>query len=246
LLKNRMLLEYGELGWLAVNVRGCTATVSYSLARPTPPMIALSDPCDVVAGRRGLVTALNVYRGTAAVRPAQPVLAGDLLISSAVPVGDPARGEVRWHTVHARGEIFARTEYEVVVKSASETAEKRYTGEKRTLWYLTVGKKRVDLWKGGGKGMAGCDIIVSEYELAPGLALGRETRLGYDAAARRSGGEELRRLAGAARRLIELSGDRVSVTAASVADLSSEDAAAVRFSCECVEQIGVSAPPAAP
>ena len=238
-LKNMMLLAEDRLGWLAVNVEGSTAKVSYSLKTMTPELIAKKDPCDITASKAGIIKAVNVYKGTAKVSVGETVLPGDTLVSGTVKIGNDYSEEIIYRAVHSRGEIYARTWYEIKGYSASLCREKIYSGKNRSLWYIKIGEKRINLSLGYGNRPVDCDIIIKEYDLGFGMLLCRENCSEYETSAAEFGPDEAERICGAIPEILLLSMDdgRISASSCSVEKL--EDAFCAVFCGECVEQIGV-------
>lgn len=87
-LADGLLREMPALSWAAVNVDSCKAVVEVREAIARPEILDTQTPSNVVAGEDGVLTALEVFSGTAALPVGSAVLKGDLLISGVVENAD--------------------------------------------------------------------------------------------------------------------------------------------------------------
>ena len=136
-LRNHVLLELGDISWLSVNVKGCTAHVQVVERRRPPEIVDRSRPANVVAARDGLVTKLEALDGRALVAAGAVVTRGQLLISG---VSDSHSDGVRF--MRGSGRVYARTWYTLSVLVPLTTAEKTGEGETARRVALDVGKQR--------------------------------------------------------------------------------------------------------
>lgn len=114
--------RYPEVAWFRAYVSNVTLTVECTQGVPAPALPS-ETPADLYAARDGVVQAVEVYAGTAVVKPGDAVLAGQLLI----------RGQERGRDgellpVCARGRVVARCWEEATVRIPLEAAESRETG----------------------------------------------------------------------------------------------------------------------
>lgn len=114
--------RYPEVAWFRVFVNNVTLTVECTQGVPPPPL-PVSEPCDLFAVRDGVVQAVEVYAGTAAVQPGDPVRKGQLVI----------RGEERGEDgavlpVAARGRVIARCWQQTTVRVPMQEMQSRETG----------------------------------------------------------------------------------------------------------------------
>lgn len=68
-----------DVTWLAVNLEGTVATVEVEETNPGEAPLQGNAPSDLVAARDGLVLAVEIIKGRAAVKPGEGVAAGSLL-----------------------------------------------------------------------------------------------------------------------------------------------------------------------
>ncbi len=237
-IKNSVLLSDDRLGWFAVNLSGCTARVSYSLKRLQPELIAIEEPCDVVATKPGVIKLVNTYSGTPCVTSGQTVMPGDVLISSKLGIGSNRSDEITYRYVHARGEVWGRTWYDLTAYSPEEAREKVFTGKIKRKVYLKIGNRRINLGFGYGNHGGDCDIILKDYALGFNAFLCiEENRLFMSDGILLPESEE-DRLSEGLTAVLCLSMDSGRISAFEVGPVLAEDAYCVRLNAECVEQIG--------
>ena len=239
-LRNSALLRMEELIWLSVNVQGCRAEVQVRERTPAPPIRDLSQGCDIVADQAGLITSVRVYSGSGLVQPGQTVDAGDVLISGQLSsLLDQTR------TVHALGEIQARTWYTLKAQIPLEYQEKSYTGEKTVRNSLLLGRQKINLYFGSGIPYDYCDKITEESSgelfglMVIPLKIIRETYLEYvpvQVELPRAEAEEI-----LSRSLYQQLYEQVDAEAVQASDIAfrEEDGLLVAtLYAECLEQIG--------
>jgi len=180
-----VLEQIPELSFLTVNVRGSRAQV---IVRERIPLPALDDGAgggDIVAARSGVVERVDAFRGVAAVRPGDAVLAGDTLISGRVPGVEIWGAETKYRDVSPLGQVWARTEYEFTAADAPELRQKVPTGRRADHYALIFAGKRLNFYQNTGIYRTGCDTIYTEWTLGLGelftlpVSLLRETQVQY-------------------------------------------------------------------
>ncbi len=97
------------IGWITVNPRGSVARVEVTERSPTPQVLDLSTPSDMVALRDGLVLSVTVRSGTRAIKEGEAVKAGDLLI------GGRTESELGEQLYRSYGEVWAQTNRRITV-----------------------------------------------------------------------------------------------------------------------------------
>lgn len=237
-LKEKLCLEMGELAWVGFFTNGTVVTVTYELATPPPEVIPENQPCSVYGAKRGILTKLNVFNGTAAASVGQTVEAGDLLVSSVMPIGET--GKVFY--AHAYAEVEARTWYDLSACSASEAVFKDYTGAKMEIYWLIVGKKRIKLSQGSRISYEFYDKITEKAAGGGALpvTIVKETYIEYvPVYGTLDAFEESARLSAELEKLLRLSLVKGSVTALQNAEIGSEGCYSARIVAECREDISV-------
>ena len=242
-LRNHVLLELGDISWLSVNVKGCTAHVQVVERKRPPEIVDRSARTNVVAARDGLVTRVEALDGKALVMAGSTVTKGQLLISG---VADSKFGVVRF--MQGRGRVYARTWYELSVRVPMTAVEKSGEGKTTTRVALDVGKQRIKIYGKGSMLGAGCDKIVTYHPLTlpfglrlP-LTLAVETTTAYDtqsadrtAAQARAEGE-----AQLLRQLDDMLTEGGTVTSTRFSTAQQGDTLLVTLVAECYEEISVS------
>ena len=139
-VKNKLLYEIPQLRWAGVNIRGCTAVITVA-ERELPEPVGEGQPGDLIARTDGVVTELILHRGTAAVKPGNAVLEGQLLLSGVTDQGVYTRAE---------GEVWGLTSRKIGVVLPAETAVRRENGKSVRKFSLRIGKKSVNFSNDSG------------------------------------------------------------------------------------------------
>ena len=186
---NKVLLRIPELSWLSINLYGTRAEVLVREAVEPPHVTDSGERGSVVARASGIVTRVEALTGEAVVKPGDTVLEGETLISGTVRLEGPAYSETpeigRLHT-RASGRVYARTWRTLSASIPLEAGVKRYTGEEKDLWSVTVLGRRLDFFRKGGISFDRYDKISRTWTLTlPGgrempLAVQRETCRAYE------------------------------------------------------------------
>lgn len=98
-----------SLAWMTVNPSGSVARVEVAVRSPTPQVLDLTNPSNLVAVRDGLILSMRVPGGDKRVRVGEAVSAGTLLVSG------------RWETEQGErlsrsyGEVMAQTRRQLTV-----------------------------------------------------------------------------------------------------------------------------------
>lgn len=142
LIRSRALSALPELSWLAVNVRGGRAGVEVRAAVAPPEIWDPRQAADVTAARGGVVMDLTVLEGTPLVKRGDAVEPGQVLISADRPG--------RSIPVHARGEVTARTRYELTARAPLATGQITPNGEEKRQFALILGRRRINFYGDSG------------------------------------------------------------------------------------------------
>lgn len=186
MIRSEALSRIPELSFLTVNVHGSRATVIVRERIPVPDLAYNTEPCSIAAAKSGVVSSMNVFRGSPLVAVGNAVLAGDELISSNVP-GVEIWGEVtKYNSVSAYGEVWANTFYEFTATESLEKQKKEPTGRRAQNYALVFGENRVNFYRNTGIYRDECDTIYDMWELKVDglftlpLSVVRETRAQYE------------------------------------------------------------------
>ncbi len=104
------LTRLEDVSWLAVNLDGCVAQVELKEMNPHETPTEPTAPSNLVAARDGVVVAVEITGGTAAVQAGDAVAAGNILASGVVTTEQGV-------TLHrSSGRVLARTAREITVE----------------------------------------------------------------------------------------------------------------------------------
>lgn len=83
-LKQDVPLALGNVGWMAVNIVGSTATVEISEGVEKPEIVPADQPCNIKASAEGQIIRMAVSSGSSAVKIGDGVAKGQLLVSGII------------------------------------------------------------------------------------------------------------------------------------------------------------------
>lgn len=160
-VRSRVILHDERIAWMTVNVRSSKAYVVIHERLETPELINDSTVCDLVAGQNGVVKKLSVLSGQPQVSAGQAVYKGDVLVSGTVEsITNPARN------VHAYGEVWCDTWYELCAKTPAQILAKTHNGQTHSRFALIIGEKRINFCRSSRNDDDKCDKIIHTYKCA--------------------------------------------------------------------------------
>lgn len=248
---NRVLPELKDLCWVAVNVRGCKAYVQVRERVRAPERGNESEPTNVIAAKPGLITKVRALDGEKRVLPGTSVQQGQLLIAGVVDTGGTEKPSVTTRFLAGKGEVWARTWYDLTVRVPLTYEKKVYTGKEKRSHTLIWGENRLKI---GAKGSSICNVDCDKIKnqtqwtlfglFALPVTWETETLLPYElevtprsrADAEAQGKDMLETY------LAALLGETGSVTQRRFSTAVEGDTLVVTLSAECEEQIGKEVP----
>lgn len=248
---NRVLPELKDLCWVAVNVRGCKAYVQVRERVRAPERVNESEPTNVIAAKPGLITKVRALDGEKRVLPGTSVQQGQLLIAGVVDTGGTEKPSVTTRFLAGKGEVWARTWYDLTVRVPLTYEKKVYTGKEKRSHTLIWGENRLKI---GAKGSSICNVDCDKIKnqtqwtlfglFALPVTWETETLLPYEleitprsrADAEAQGKDMLETY------LSALLGETGSVTQRRFSTAVEGDTLVVTLSAECEEQIGKEVP----
>lgn len=156
-LRTRLALELDDIAWASVNIEGVRATVNISEVSGTKK--ETEEPCNLVAERDGVVTALEVTSGTIAVKIGQTVREGDLLVSGITEYKDGT-----YSFGASTGGVFAETERELDCFVSFAQTETVRIGAPQTRRVLSVFGLNIPLYLGSVKGYYETETATARYD----------------------------------------------------------------------------------
>jgi len=240
LIVNEVLLQMDEISWIAINITGSRAVVDVRPRVRQPEIVPLSEPCDIVASKSGVIESIYTLNGTGKVAAGQTVTKGQLLVSGIVPRNYTAS------KVHAKAEIRARVWYDIRAVTPLQVTGKVYTGRTRSRAALVFMGQRINLYGGAEDPFDKCDKIVFSTMLTlPGSVTLPVTLVTEEFREYLPEGAHLDAYT-AEQALKERLGDIVAAQAeegvvkdAEWSSLSDERRAVVRLRCETLERIAL-------
>ncbi|MBO5502737.1 MAG: sporulation protein YqfD, partial [Clostridia bacterium] len=122
--------RYPDVAWFRVYVNNVTLVVECTQGVPAPELPD-AQPCDLLAVRDGVVQSVQVYGGTALVRPGDLVRRGQVLIR-----GEEQGADGEMVPAAARGRVIARCWQEETVRVSMQETLSEETGRSETHWQL--------------------------------------------------------------------------------------------------------------
>ena len=166
-IAQQALLVLDELSWMAINLQGTCVEVIVR-ERVLPPETKETEGVShVYAEAGGIIMNMRVLDGMAMVADGDTVAKGDMLISGDVEMKAPeynTEASSQWLTVHARGEVFARTWRTLEGKIPLTATVKDYTGDVEVRRSLDILGNRIDFFGNGSISGAKCDKITDVYQ----------------------------------------------------------------------------------
>lgn len=248
---NRVLPELKDLCWVAVNVRGCKAYVQVRKRVRAPERVNESEPTNVIAAKPGLITKVRALDGEKRVLPGTSVQQGQLLIAGVVDTGGTEKPSVTTRFLAGKGEVWARTWYDLTVRVPLTYEKKVYTGKEKRSHTLIWGENRLKI---GAKGSSICNVDCDKIKnqtqwtlfglFALPVTWETETLLPYELeiAARSRADAEAQGKDVLETYLAALLGETGSVTQRRFSTAVEGDTLVVTLSAECEEQIGKEVP----
>lgn len=248
---NRVLPELKDLCWVAVNVRGCKAYVQVRERVRAPERVNESEPTNVIAAKPGLITKVRALDGEKRVLPGTSVQQGQLLIAGVVDTGGTEKPSVTTRFLAGKGEVWARTWYDLTVRVPLTYEKKVYTGKEKRSHTLIWGENRLKI---GAKGSSICNVDCDKIKnqtqwtlfglFALPVTWETETLLPYEleATPRSRADAEAQGKDMLETYLAALLGETGSVTQRRFSTAVEGDTLVVTLSAECEEQIGKEVP----
>lgn len=159
-VKNSLLESLPQLQWAGVNTYGCRAVISVRERANEEEARQYTGVSSIVAGNDGVITSCTATAGNLLCSEGQAVTKGQVLISGYIDCGQ------KLTVTRAQGEIFARTQHDLTVKTLSEDIVRLAPKEEIHNFSLCIGKKRINFMKGSGIYDASCVKMCTEYDLA--------------------------------------------------------------------------------
>lgn len=155
MLKHQMILKLPKLSWITINFNGSIAQVLVRERSEKPTVIDESAPTNVIAGKTGIISKIEVLRGESKVSEGKTVIKGEVLVSGvslkkseALKTNEKDKAEIVYlpRYTHAMARVYARTWYNISAVSPVSTMKKEYTGRTVTKKAFIFAGKRINLY----------------------------------------------------------------------------------------------------
>jgi len=146
-LSRKIILQFEEIGWAAVNIKGTKVVVSVAENIEKPEVKGDIACCsNIEALKDGVVESIMVESGTALVKAGDVVEKGDILIKGEIILKD---GETEYARKYedAAGSVMAKTVYSFKTEAEKKRTDKKYTGEKKVFCKITVNDSEIIFFK---------------------------------------------------------------------------------------------------
>lgn len=101
-IERQVMLKVPEVRWISINMLNNVATVEIKQQSKPPKMKKKTYPCNIVASADGVITDIVVSNGTCEVKRGSAIAQGQLMVNSAVAIGEDKK-----KYVHSEARIMA-------------------------------------------------------------------------------------------------------------------------------------------
>lgn len=140
-IKDSLMRSFNNISWAWAYVEGSKIRIEINEGTLPPMIVDNSLPCDIIAMRDGLIEKMTVTTGESRVEKGTAVMAGDLLIAGTLTKKDGSFLK----TVHASGEVFARTWHEKTGTYTLTNHHRIPTGRTKACYTLDLFSKTINL-----------------------------------------------------------------------------------------------------
>lgn len=244
-MRTEMLLQLEEVQWVGINYRTGAIEVVVREGRAVPEIVDNDEPMHIVAAKSGVITDITAKQGQTGAAAGDTVEKGQVLISGAAV---SSIGTTR--TVHALGDVQARTWYAISARQPCFELRKAYSGRKKMKISLILGSNRLNFYSDSSIFEDSCDTIIMDYRLCMDGVFTLPVRIVVQQCVYWSASErelEAQAQEEAARNALmkvlkQNIGEEGSVTTADFAAVPRTNGMTVTLMAECMEEIGEEAP----
>ena len=138
----KMRLKDSRISWIGMKIEGTNIKVSIVEAVEKPTIIDENEYCDIVAKKEGIITKINVTKGTALVKEGDVIEQGEKLIGGGM---EGKYTGVRY--MHASGEVEAKVWYIAEMEDNFVREEKITTNQQENKYGIIINKKAINFYK---------------------------------------------------------------------------------------------------
>ena len=163
-VKKSSILQIDDLSWLWVDIKGSTAKVKIHKRIPTPPIIKINEPSNVIATHSGVIEKMQVYCGLPLVKEGMTIEKGQVIISG---VFESENENIPTYYHHATGNVVLRVFEEKVIVIPKKTVIKKPTGKEKKVFCINFEKNNIKFSLNSGISYSEYDKIEKKYVLSP-------------------------------------------------------------------------------
>ena len=244
-MRTEVLLQLEDIQWVGINYRSGAIEVVVRERTKVPEVVDNEEPIHIIAEKSGIVTDITAKQGQTRAAAGDTVEKGQVLISGAAV---SSIGTTR--TVHALGEVRARTWYALSARQPASKLKKAYSGRDKTKIALILGTNRLNFYSDSSIFGDTCDTIIMDYHLCMDDVFALPVRIivqqcvYWDAQEQEL--ETMVQEETARNALMETLkqkiGEEGSVTTADFAEVPRDGGMTVTLMAECLEEIGEEVP----
>lgn len=156
---NQIRMDRDDIAWIGIEIKGTNAIVNIVEAEEKPEIIDENKFCNIIAKKDGIITKVNVQKGTGRINTGDTVKQGDLLVEGIM------EGKYTGNrNVHAQADIYAKVWY--TKEKTLPLIEEYYTdtGEVQNNYKIKFNKFIINLNKGVSN-FENCDTICTNKKI---------------------------------------------------------------------------------
>lgn len=146
-IEERIRLEYKDIGWVSAEIKGTRLNIKITETSMPAPAIIARAPSHIVATKDAIIRRMVTSSGTPMVKVGDVVKKGDILVSGILTIKSDFDEILDLKPVIADAEILCKSYYDYKDVFSMDYIKKIYTGDQITRYYMTLGRKKIFLYK---------------------------------------------------------------------------------------------------
>ena len=145
-IENKLLLEFADIAWASVSLRGTRLLVIVSETIENAQSTIHNDEIqDIVAAKDGVIFYMATSSGQPLFRPGDVVAAGEVIVAGRLTQGSAEEGNLSYRYVRAESEVWARVYYKMEIEVPFAYYEMIFTGQSRRSYSFSIGSWAFEL-----------------------------------------------------------------------------------------------------
>ncbi len=137
-LEKSLRNDFEDLAWISCEIKGTRLNICLMETIEDEKVHQITEPCNIVACKDGIITDILVSNGTKVVKPGDEIKKNDILITGVVNVYNEYDELLETNYVSAKGSIIALVSYEYSDEFELSSTQKKYTGETKNNYQLCL------------------------------------------------------------------------------------------------------------